>query len=184
MVGALRKIAFGLVIAIVASVGMCTAETKMITADPAVQPALAQAKTDAQPLLAALDAYHATNGFYPPSVSDLAVGDANARNYTYETYSINRVYKSLACAGQGKSLAGWHKSPGAYKKQEAAFRSECLSGYSSFVLKSPRIATKWPINSSTVVFAKFTSLTAEWGVGWCNHSSRGGYSGDCGAGAD
>jgi hypothetical protein len=185
MVGLLRKIGLAMVIFILASLGMCVAETKLVTADPAVPPALAQAKVDAQPLLAALDAYHLAKGYYPASLSELTASDPSPQKFRYETLGLNRVYRSLACAGKANATNGWHPQPmTAYKAQQDTIRGECVAGYSAFELKSPRIATKWGINASTEVFAKFASQTAAWSVGWCTRGDRGTSNGDCGVGAE
>ena len=185
MLGTLRKIVFAIVIGLVLSMAMCSIQSRMVASDPAVQPAIAQAKTDAQPLLAALDAYHLAKGYYPRSLSELPVTDTSWQKYRYETLSLFRVYKSLACTGKANSTQGWHPQPvTTYQQQQAALRAECVAGYSAFTLKSPRIATKRGINASSEVYAKFTSQTAQWAPGWCSRGDHGSSTGDCGVGAE
>jgi hypothetical protein len=185
MVGCLRRVSFALAIGILASLAFCSFETKLVTKDPAVQPALARAQADAQPLVAALDAYHGAHGYYPVSLSEVTPTRAPSATYAYETYGLNRVYKSLACTAKAKSYEGWHpQSMTDYRKQQDALRSDCVSGYSAFVLKSPRITTAWSINRGTLVFARFRSQAATWDVGWCSHGDHGTHSGDCGDGTE
>jgi hypothetical protein len=185
MIRLLRKLSFALVLGILASLAFCTAETKLVTKDPAVQPAVARAQLDAQPLVEALDAYHGAHGYYPSSLADLTPARAPAATYTYETNGLFRVYKSMACTAKAKSYEGWHpQSMTDYRKQQDALRAECVSGYSAFELKSPRIATAWSINRGTLVFARFRSQAASWDVGWCSYGDHGTHNGDCGDGTE
>jgi hypothetical protein len=185
MVGLLRKLSFALVLGILASLAFCSVETKLVTKDPAVAPAVARAQADAQPLVDALDGYHGAHGYYPVSLSELALKAPPSTNYTYETYGLNRVYKSLACTAKAKSYEGFHPQPlTTYRAQQAALRSECVAGYSAFVLKSPRITTQWSVNRGTLVFARFRSQAASWDVGWCSYGDHGSHTGDCGDGTE
>src|SRR5579863_5706952 len=72
-----------------------------LQAESGSQPALEQAKQNAQPLLGALEKYHSANGVYPPSFYPLDLAAPDRESYTQAyLYSGRRedwVFKSDAC---------------------------------------------------------------------------------------
>jgi hypothetical protein len=143
-----------------------------VNEDPTSAPNLAAAKEAAQPLLEALEKYHADNGLYPTTLDNLT-GEhlpsvRGRRGYLYSAGSGGWVYKSDTCAAREKQLHGWvMKETKEYQKEIDEFKQECVAGYRNYQLQSgdfPRDAqTQHPIER----WAYFDSKTKQWSLGWC-----------------
>lgn len=127
-------------------------------------------------MLAELEAYQASHGYYPTSVDDLHRRSAATDGFEY--VMGGRVYKSLDCSARGNAAESWHQINTEYKQRKYAFLTECVRGYSDFVLQSRCI--KDPSSSYSGerwLLAQFTSVTAEWSPKRCGapgtaHSPR------------
>jgi hypothetical protein len=100
------RIGLLITILIVGSVTMCSFHKRTVYADPNVAPAFARAKADGQPLIDALGNFYAAHAYYPRSLSELPL-DPYTLHVRYEVWSMNRVYKSLECAGRAKEFTGF-----------------------------------------------------------------------------
>jgi hypothetical protein len=168
MTKVLSAIGLVLVILIVGGIATCSIHSKLLTGDVATQPALDAAATASKPLLAALDAYHHRYGFFPANIEALQGQYGLPSDYVYEVVGMNRVYDSFECAARSGEFYGVIKDPGTYHQRLVVFLRECVSGYSAFVLKSPRIQTQRSVNSSVIAFAKFSSQDGRWELDWCD----------------
>jgi hypothetical protein len=144
--------------------------TVQVNNDPTSTPDLAAATETAQPLLEALDKYHAENGLYPTNLDELPSGQLpslRGRGYMYSA-SGDWVYKSDACAAREKHLHGWiMKEVKEYQKQIDDFKHECVTGYRDYQLQSP----DFPRDAQTQSierWAYFDSQTKQWSLGWCS----------------
>jgi hypothetical protein len=169
----LSRIGAVLMMVIVASVTMCAVQKRAVYADPDVTPAYEQVQAQGQPLVEALGRYYASHSYYPRSIDELMTYHGGTRGFRYEVWGINRVYRSMDCAARAKEFTGFVAAIPDYERRLEDFRAECVRGYSSFLLKSPRLPTAWGINRGTVVWAQFASQDARWSVEWCsNHDDQ------------
>jgi hypothetical protein len=97
--------------------------------------------------------------YYPKSLQDLPRVNPAWQKYRYETNELTAVLAAPGCEQKRKEVSGRVFFGDTYKTWQAEFVRQCIRGYSRFVLKSERLGTKWGINRSTVVFAKFMSAT-------------------------
>jgi hypothetical protein len=148
-----------------------------VTGDPTSAADLAGAKEAAQPLLDALDKYHAENGVYPTTLDQLTGAGFNAQLPAHGRhgflYSGDWVYKSDACAARNKELHGWvMKEVKDYQRQIDEFKQECVAGYREYHLQSsdfpPDAQTQPPVER----WAYFDSKTKQWSLGWCAVTGR------------
>jgi hypothetical protein len=177
----LSRIGLVFMILIVGSVTMCAVQKRAVYADPDVTPAFEQARARAQPLVEALGRYYASHSYYPRSIEALMAHDGGTRGFRYEVWGANRVYRSMDCAGRAREFTGFVAAIPDYEQRLEDFRADCVRGYSSFLLKSPRLPTAWGFNQGTVVWAQFASQDARWSVEWCtshDHQQLSGFS-DC-----
>jgi hypothetical protein len=136
------------------------------SSDPEVVSLVEQAKQDAKPLLTELDAYQTSHGYYPTSLD--ALHRRSIATDGFEYVMGGRVYKSLDCTARGNAAESWHEINGEYKQRKYAFLTECVRGYSDFVLQSRCI--KDPSSSYSGerwLLVQFTSVTAEWSPKRC-----------------
>ena len=137
-----------------------------LESDSNVASALSAAKTEALPLINALEDYHRAHGIYPRSIKQLPVNVLWGK-YLYETNDLNVVYQSLDCQKRMRDLMGWQT---AEKRQRLpATQDECISGYSQFVIKS-RVQ---PRHQQTLAFVVFESTNPKWDIDWCNSPDHG-----------
>lgn len=169
-------IGFVFVVSILAGLATCTIHSKLLNGDAAVQPAIDATAQASRPLIGALEQYHHVHGYFPVSLE--ASGFAPpAADYVYDVNALNRVYQSFECAARAAQFNGVIADPGSYRQRLAVFLRECVSGYSAFELKSPRIHTARNVNSTVVAFAKFASQSGRWVLDWCDSKAAG--IGDC-----
>jgi hypothetical protein len=134
--------------------------------DPKVNLAVSNAQTEAQPLIAGLEDFHRSHGFYPRSIRQLQRNSLWGK-YLYETNGLNVVYHSLDCQKRMRDLMGWQT---AEKRQKLIqTEDECISGYSQFVIKSQ----VQPAHQRTLAFVVFESTNPKWDIDWCNSSHKG-----------
>jgi hypothetical protein len=132
-----------------------------VEADPEVRLAVASARTEAQPLIDALEKYHLLHGVYPRSIKDLPQNYLWGK-YLYQTSQLNAVYKSLDCQQRVRDLMGWQTAEKRQRMRET--QVECLLGYSQFAVK-----TQVPTAHVRVyAFVVFDSTKAKWDVDWCD----------------
>jgi len=105
----------------------------LLLADPAVVLAISTAKTEAQPLIAALEEFHRYHGAYPTSVRELPKNGLWGK-YLYKAQPLSPVYKSLDCQKRIHDSMGWQTPEKLQKMAET--QAECLLGYSQFTIKS------------------------------------------------
>jgi len=177
----LSRIGLLILVLILVPVTTCSFHKRTVYADPNVAPAYAQAKSDGQPLIEALDRFFAEHSYYPRSLSELPINPYALHGVRYEVDSPDRICRSLDCAARAKEFQGFVAAIPDYKAKLTAFREECVRGYSKFVVKSARIRTAWPVNQHLEVYAQFTSADARWSVEWCGPSGRTNHTGnwDC-----
>jgi hypothetical protein len=169
----LSKAGMVIIIVVVVCATMWAIEKRSLYADPNVAPQFERAKADAAPLIAALAEYYASHAYYPKSLGDLPPANTDPRGFIYEVWGMQRVYNSLECAGRSRQFTGFVGASADYERRLAEFRAGCVRGYSSFMLKSPRISTAWQINKGVVAYAEFHSQDAEWSVQWCRDQHPG-----------
>ncbi len=168
MTKVMSAIGLVLVILVVGGIATCSIHSKLLSGDAATQPALDAAATASKPLLAALDAYHHQHGYFPANIEALQAEYGLPLDYAYEVVGMNRVYDSFECAARSGQFDGVIRDLKTYHQRLVAFLRECVSGYSAFVLKSPRIQTQRSVNSRVVAFAKFSSQGGRWELDWCD----------------
>jgi hypothetical protein len=137
-----------------------------LESDPAVTLALSSARTEAKPLIDALDQYHLIHGVYPRSVKELPK-DHLWGKYLYQITPLNAVYKSLECQQRVRNLMGWQTTEKRQRAQEV--QEECLLGYSQFVLKTQ----VQPSHRQMFVFVEFASANPKWDIDWCTGAKHG-----------
>lgn len=155
-------------ILIVGGIATCSIHSKLLSGDAATQPALDHAAAVSKPLLAVLDAYHHQHGYFPANIEALQAQYGPPSDYVYEVLGMNRVYESFECAARSGEFYGVIKDPKTYHQRLFAFLQECVSGYSAFTLKSPRIQTQRSVNSRVIAFARFSSQSGRWELDWCD----------------
>jgi hypothetical protein len=171
----LSAIGLVLVILIAGGIATCSIHSKLLSGDAATQPAIDAAARASKPLLAALDAYHHQHGYFPANIGGLEDRYGLPLDYVYEVLGMNRVYDSFDCAARSAEFYGVVRDPATHHQRLAVFLRECVSGYSAFVLKSPRIQTQRDVNSRVIAYAKFSSQGGRWELDWCDsHPQPGG----------
>jgi hypothetical protein len=163
----LSRVGFALMVLIVMGITTCSVEGKLLRSDPATAGAMSQAAASAKPLLAALDAYHGTHGYYPRALDELHLQPPPPLDFVYEVTSLGRVYASFDCSSRAQQFNGLNTQPATYEQRLSSYLRECVQGYSSFVLKAARIQTEWRVNAGVVAFASFASQNGQWSVDWC-----------------
>jgi len=150
--------------------------TVRVDDDSESQSELAAAQNSAQPLLDALEKYHAENGLYPSSLNQLSPGylasSAGLTAYRYSARHDDWVLQSDACLDRQKDdrektlghaiLQPTNHTPYAVSRNQR----DCLSGYREYQLQSPdfppdvesRYEKRW---------AYYDSQPQYWTVGWC-----------------
>lgn len=169
------KIGLIITILIMGSVTMCAFHKRTVYADPNVAPALVRAKQNGQVLIDALARFYAAHAYYPRSLSELPLDPYTLHGIRYEVWSMNRVYKTLDCAGRAKEFTGLISAISDYERKLEAFRVECVRGYSNFLINSEPIAPKWYVNRGLTIYARFSSQEDRWSVDWCSppeHQAR------------
>lgn len=168
MVKILSAIGLVLVVLIVGGIATCSIHSKLLGGDAATQPAVDAAAAASKPLLAALDEFHHAHGYFPTNIEAMQGQYALPPDYVYEVTGLSRVYDSFECAARSGQFYGVNREPSTYQTRLRAFLNECVHGYSSFLLKSPRIHTERSINSNVLAFAKFSSQSGQWTLDWCD----------------
>ncbi len=137
--------------------------------DPTSQTDLAAAKEAAQPLLDALEKYHAANGLYPASLGDLEDANAPSHHGRHDyLYSGTWVFKSDPCKAREKELHGWIMKPNnEYQKRINDFKSDCVAGYRDYQLQSGDFPPDANAQHRIERWAHFDSQTKQWTLGWC-----------------
>jgi hypothetical protein len=144
-----------------------------VNEDPTSAPDLAEATEAAQPVLDALEKYHAANGLYPVTLDQLTAAGFTDRLPEHGRrrgflYSGNWVYKSDACAAREKQLHGWVlKEVKDYQQQIDAFKQECVTGYREYQLQSGDFPRGAQSQQYIERWAYFNSQTRQWRLGWC-----------------
>jgi hypothetical protein len=172
MIGTVGKVVWVTGILGVLVSGNFAAERILINSDPMVHPEIDQIEVEAKQLVAALASYQTAKGYYPRSLQDLPQANPAWQKYRYETNDLTAVFAAPECEQRRKDVSGRVFFGDTYKTWQTEFVRQCVRGYSRFVLKSERLRTKWSINNSTVVFAKFMSATGQWDVSWCKPGKR------------
>jgi hypothetical protein len=141
--------------------------------DPTSAPDLAAATRAAQPVLEALEKYHAANGFYPVTLDQLTTAGfiahlpEHGRRHGF-LYSGDWVYKSDACAAREKPLHGWIlKEVKEYQRQIDEFKQERVTGYREYQLQSGDFPRAAQSQQNIERWAYFDSNTRQWRLGWC-----------------
>ena len=111
------------------------------TEDPTSVPDLASATDATQPLLAALEKYHAANGLYPTTLNHLTAAhlpSTGGRNgFLYSARSEDWVYQSDTCVAREKQLHGWIlKETKEYQREVDGVKEECVTHYRYYQLQS------------------------------------------------
>jgi hypothetical protein len=151
--------------------------TARVNDDPSTGPRLAEAKTNAQPVLDALEKYRGDNGLYPVVLNQLngkyLPSPLGPHSFRYSARQNDWVYKSDECREREKSLHGWiMKETNEYNKEVTDFKNECLSGYRYYQLQTrdfPHDQQTYSIDR----WAYYDSSNRQWSVGWCSHDSNG-----------
>ena len=159
---------------------MCSTRNTMIRNDTAATGALEAVRSEGQPIIDLLYAYHGQKGFFPRNLSELANRTLPFNKFSYETDRFHRVYKSLECTQRQKSFEGWHPDPG-YQGRVDHYINECVTGYSEFTLTSQPLPTSSVLNKGFQVFGAFGSQKPEWIIDWC--SGGGSNEGGCDKGS-
>jgi len=146
--------------------------TVKVNEDPTSAPDLAAAKEAAQPLLEALEKYHADNGLYPTTLDSLTGAHSSSvrgqHGYLYSARNGGWVYKSDACAAREKQLHGWIlKETKEYQKEIDDFKQECVAGYRNYQLQSGDFPIDPQTQRHVERWAYFDSETRQWSLGWC-----------------
>jgi hypothetical protein len=141
--------------------------------DPTSEAALAVAQDSSQPLLTALEHYHAEHGLYPARLDQLPPEYlASLRGFDKDLYTErpgDRVFASDACVSREKSLHGWiMKETSAYQRDVDQFTRECVLGFKNFQLQSVDFPPD-PKDSSLERWAIYDSFASKWDVGFCKH---------------
>jgi hypothetical protein len=170
VVGTITLVVFILIFATWARIHFTTVR---VNNDPSTEPNLAEAKSNAQPLLQALENYRGDTGLYPVTLDQLngkyLPSPFGAHSFRYSARQNDWVYKSDECVAREKSLHGWiMKNANEYKKEVTAFKSECLSGYRYYQLQT-RDFPHDPQTLSIDRWAYYDSSNRQWSVGWCSH---------------
>lgn len=141
--------------------------------DPTSAPDLAEATEAAQPLLEALEKYHAANGLYPVTLDQLTAAGFTAHLPAHGRrdgflYSGDWVYKSDACVAREKQLHGWVlREVKEYQREIDEFKQECVSGYREYHLQSGDFPRGAQSQQNIERWAYFDSRTRQWKLGWC-----------------
>jgi len=143
--------------------------TLRVNADPNSETDLTAAQKNAQPLLDALEKYHADNGLYPASLKQLIPGylatPDDLTSFRYSARHDDWIFQSDACLDQDKSPSqpilrqAKHSANGARER-------DCLSGYREFQLQS----ADFPLavgSRDQERWAYYDSQPQYWTVGWC-----------------
>jgi hypothetical protein len=168
MTSIFTRIGLAVTVLIVGCVTMCSINKRAVLADPNVTPAFEKDKGLGRPLVEALAGFYAVHAYYPRSLAELQLQPQDEHGFHYEVWGMSRVYKTLQCAGRAKEFEGFVATIPDYQQKLEAFRLECVRGYSSFLLKSPPIATTWQYTKTFRVWTQFSSQDAQWRVEWCS----------------
>jgi hypothetical protein len=144
--------------------------------DPTSVPDLTGATAAAQPLLEALEKYHAENGLYPPTLDNLTAPNlpshGRRHGFLYSARNADWVYKSDTCVAREKQLHGWILKPvKEYQKEIDEFKQDCVTGYRYYQLQSG----DFPQDAQTQYmerWAYFDSQTRQWSLGWCTNGKN------------
>jgi hypothetical protein len=150
-----------------------------VNAAPTSGPNLVGAEVTAQPLVDALEKYHADYGLYPIALAGLG-GEylPTVKPFSRFLYSAKmgeKVLKSDECKARDKKLYGWiMKDQREYQKELDQFEQDCVSGYRQFTLQSADFPQD-PQARYMERWAAYDSQTKQWSLGWCSHppSTRG-----------
>jgi hypothetical protein len=153
-----------------------------VNEDPTSAPDLAEATAAAQPVLEALEKYHAANGLYPVTLDQSTAagftGHVPEHGQHGFLYSGDWVYKSDACAAREKQLHGWVlKEVKEYQQQIDEFKQECVTGYREYHLQSGDFPLNAQSQQNIERWAYFDSKTRQWKLGWCAVGRRNGETG-------
>jgi hypothetical protein len=173
LVRRLLQIALTFIVLVIGLVLPMFFTNRSVNHDSTSAPYLAAAKTEAQPLLNALEKYHADHALYPATLDQITPQylPANLRvdRYRYTARRADWTLNSDACATREKTLHGWVMKPAdQYTKEVALFKLDCITGYRDFQLQSPDFpASSQSPNSER--WAWYDSFTKLWSLGWCHH---------------
>ena len=147
-----------------------------VNKNPTSEPDLMEATRSAQPLLEALEKYHADNGLYPTTLDSLTAADLHSllgrHGFLYSARKGDWVYKSDTCVAREKQLEGWILKPvKEYQKEIDEYKRECVTGYRAYQLQSGDFPRD-PQTRYTERWAYFDSQTRQWSLGWCTDNGR------------
>ena len=131
-----------------------------LESDPNISSALSTAKTEALPLINALEEYHRAHGVYPRSIKQLPRNPLWGK-YLYQTNDFSAVYQSLDCQKRVRDLIGWQTPEKRQRMLET--QDECILGYSQFAIKSQ----VQPSHQRLFAFVVFESTNPQWDIDWC-----------------
>ena len=143
-----------------------------VNKNPTSEPDLMEATRSAQPLLEALEKYHADNGLYPTTLDSLAGADFHSllgrHGFLYSARNGDWVFKSDTCAAREKQLHGWIlKEVKEYQREIDEFKQECVTGYRYYQLQSGDFPPDAQTQHYIERWAYFDSKTRQWSLGWC-----------------
>jgi hypothetical protein len=143
-----------------------------VNEDPTSAPNLARATEAAQPLLEALEKYHADNGLYPATLDHLTTAHlpslGGRHGFLYSARNGDWVFKSDTCAAREKQLHGWIlKEVKEYQREIDEFKQECVTGYRYYQLQSDDFPRDAQTQHYIERWAYFDSKTRQWSLGWC-----------------
>ena len=144
--------------------------TLRVEANPNSDSDLAAAQKSAQPLLDALEKYHADNGLYPASLNQLTPGylasSESLRSYRYSARRDDWVFQSDACLDRdknpGQPILQARHTPNTVSRMQ----HDCLSGYREYQLQSADFPTD-AHSRYQERWAYYDSQPQYWTVGWC-----------------
>ena len=154
---ALRLLAIAGLVLIVGSWMRSYSESLRAASDPVWAADLQAAQERAQPLLDALEKYHADNGLYPATLGKLSpaylVSAQDFSRFRYSARHSDWVRESDDCIEDSSS-------------QAVKVKHNCVTGYREFQLQSPgfRVDAR---SRDLARWAYYDSQPRYWAVGWC-----------------
>ncbi len=150
-----------------------------VTADSTSEADVASVAEQSQPLLDALEKYHADHNLYPATLDQLTPvylpSMPTLHGFRYSARHSDWVFESDACLARDKSLHGWIlQEVKASQKEVSQFKRECVAGYHDYQLQSRDFPFD-PGSRSVKRWAYYDSQPRQWSLGWCEKvtTSRG-----------
>lgn len=141
---------------------------QQVADDPVATTNLAAVRRLGQPIIAALDRFHAEHAMYPTTLDELGLTSTPPGFLYYPGLSAS-IYKSPECAARGPAALRWADmmSIPSVRPQIRQFLAECVQGFRGFALQSadfprpPNALERW---------AHYESTSGTWSLGWCNRT--------------